>query len=560
MLKRIFSFSNFTLLVALTLSIIAAWYSIIGLTTIFAGAVVPVIIMGSALELAKITATVWLRKYWHRAGLLLKLYLVPAVIAIAFITSMGIFGFLSKAHMDQGVTSGDIQARIAIYDEKIKTEKENIEANRKALKQMDEGVDQVLGRSTTETGAEKAVAMRKSQQKERTRLQNEILQSQKSIQGLNNERAPIAAEVRKVEAEVGPIKYIAALLYGDNPDTNVLERAVRWVIILLVIVFDPLALMLVLAANQSKDWDDEEPVEEKVEEDISEDGYKTTWPTRPNIPGYDDEYVKYPGGVGIPEPVAVKEFDIKDHPYLFTPAGSDTPPGMKPVPIQVYKPEPSDDTLEPCYKCGTPLIIAPGIGPFCPNKDCDVADNTSGVEPIEFTYIPPAPIVINTDPNFEGIKVDGEWVQTGPAFEEKLKATLPEIIESNTIPYQELDGGYVMFDGKHMHKDVLMGMRPDMLKLVADSGRQSKTSFGTSFPALASKGDTFVRVDVLPNKVYKFDGTRWIVINKSQSTSYLYDQEYIKYLVKKIESGEYDIELLSDTEKQQIEDYLTKKD
>ena len=545
---------------ALLLSAVAAWYSVAGLTAIFSAATIPVIIMGGSLELGKIVATVWLHNNWRRAGIVFKLYLIPAITFLMILTSMGIFGYLSKAHSDQSLVSGDVTSKIAIYDEKIKTEKENIEANRKALKQMDEGVDQVLGRSTTETGAEKAVAMRKSQQKERTRLQNEILQSQKSIQGLNNERAPIAAEVRKVEAEVGPIKYIAALLYGDNPDTNVLERAVRWVIILLVIVFDPLALMLVLAANQSKDWDDEEPVEEKVEEDISEDGYKTTWPTRPNIPGYDDEYVKYPGGVGIPEPVAVKEFDIKDHPYLFTPAGSDTPPGMKPVPIQVYKPEPSDDTLEPCYKCGTPLIIAPGIGPFCPNKDCDVADNTSGVEPIEFTYIPPAPIVINTDPNFEGIKVDGEWLQTGPAFEEKLKATLPEIIESNTIPYQELDGGYVMFDGKHMHKDVLMGMRPDMLKLVADSGRQSKTSFGTSFPALASKGDTFVRVDVLPNKVYKFDGTRWIVINKSQSTSYLYDQEYIKYLVKKIESGEYDIELLSDTEKQQIEDYLTKKD
>ena len=552
--------SLITLAVALSLSVIAAYYSIAGLTAIFAAAVVPIMIMGSILELAKVVVTIWLHEYWSRARWLMKLYLVPAVLMLMLITSMGIFGFLSKAHSDQNLVSGDVQAKIAIYDEKIRTEKENIEANRKALKQMDEGVDQVLGRSTDEKGAEKAVAMRKSQQKERTRLQNEILQSQKSIQGLNNERAPIAAEVRKVEAEVGPIKYIAALLYGDNPDTNVLERAVRWVIILLVIVFDPLALMLVLAANQSKDWDDEEPVEEKVEEDISEDGYKTTWPTRPNIPGYDDEYVKYPGGVGIPEPVAVKEFDIKDHPYLFTPAGSDTPPGMKPVPIQVYKPEPSDDTLEPCYKCGTPLIIAPGIGPFCPNKECDVSDNTSGAEPIEFTYIPPAPIVINTDPNFEGIKVDGEWVQTGPAFEEKLKATLPEIIESNTIPYQELDGGYVMYDNKHMHKDVLLGMRPDMLKLVADSGRESKTSFGTSFPALASKGDTFVRVDVLPNKVYKFDGTRWIVINKSQSTSYLYDQEYIKYLVKKIESGEYDIELLSDTEKQQIEDYLTKKD
>ena len=534
MLKRIFSFSNFTLLVALTLSIIAAWYSIIGLTTIFAGAVVPVIIMGSALELAKITATVWLRKYWHRAGLLLKLYLVPAVIAIAFITSMGIFGFLSKAHMDQGVTSGDIQARIAIYDEKIKTEKENIEANRKALKQMDEGVDQVLGRSTTETGAEKAVAMRKSQQKERTRLQNEILQSQKSIAGLNNERAPIAAEVRKVEAEVGPIKYIAALLYGDNPDTNLLEKAVRWVIILLVIVFDPLALMLVLAANQSKDWDDEEPVEEKVEEDISEDGYKTPWPTRPNIPGY-DEYVKYPGGVGITEPVAEKEFDIKDHPYLFTPAGSDTPPGIKPVPIQVYKPEPSDDTLAPCYKCGTPLMNAPGIGPFCPNKDCDVSDNTNGVEPIEITYIPPAPIKVT-----DNVEVITEGV------------TQPK-------PFTELAGGYIVFEGKHMNKEVLKDMRPDVLKLVADNARQSSTNFGTEFPKLAEKSDIFVRVDMLPNRVYKFDGYRWIQVNKEVATSYVHDQEYVKYLVTKIDSGEYDIDLLNDIERQQIEEYLTKK-
>jgi len=510
MLKRIFSFSNLTLLVALALSTIAAWYSIIGLTTIFAGAVIPVIIMGSALELAKITTTVWLRKYWHRAGWLIKLYLVPAVMAIALITSMGIFGFLSKAHMDQGVTSGDVQAKIAIYDEKIKTEKENIEANRKALKQMDEGVDSVLGRSTDEKGAEKAVAMRKSQQKERTRLQNEILQSQKSIQRLNDERAPIATEVRKVEAEVGPIKYIAALLYGDNPDANILERAVRWVIILLVIVFDPLALMLVLAANQSKDWDDEELVEETIEEETITD---TTMPEP-----VQEEVLE--------EPVE-KEFDINDHPYLFTPAGSQTPPGIDPVPIQVYKPETSDTTLEPCYKCGTPLIVAPGIGPFCPNKECDVLDSWA--------------------------------LKDEEAKEEPISVVeLPELILSNTIPYQELDGGYVMFDNKHMHKDVLLSMRPDILKLVADSGKETKTNFGTSFPTIAGKGDTFVRVDSLPNKVYKFDGARWIMVNKDQTNTYLHDQEYIKYLVQKIEEGEYDIELLSEIERQQIEDYLTK--
>ena len=554
MLKRIFSFSNLTLLVALTLSTIAAWYSIIGLTTIFAGAVIPVIIMGSALELAKITTTVWLRKYWHRAGLLLKLYLVPAVMAIALITSMGIFGFLSKAHMDQGITSGDIQAKIAIYDEKIKTEKENIEANRKALKQMDEGVDQVLGRSTTETGADKAVAMRKSQQKERSRLQNEILQSQKSIAELNDARAPIAAEVRKVEAEVGPIKYIAALLYGDNPDANILERAVRWVIILLVIVFDPLAISLVLAANASKGWDDEEepayeaddgPINEEVLEALREQA-KEELPTGELI---SKEEI-------IPEEVIEKSL-LEQHPYLFTPAGSHTPPGVTPVGPQVYKPEPSDATLEPCYKCGTTLIVAPGIGPFCPNKECDVVDGWAleDSEPVEITYIPPAPI-FDDAPNFEAVKVDDKWVQTGPTFE----GNHPDIIENhNTTAFEELEGGYVTFDGKHMHKDVLKNMRPDIFKLAVDSGRESKTSFGTTFPAFAAKGDTFVRVDALPNKVYKFDGARWIVVNKTQSTSYLYDQEYIKYLVEKIDKGEYDIELLSEIEKQQIEEYLTKK-
>ena len=181
---KFLSFSNLTLLVALLLSSVAAWYSIIGLTAIFAGAVIPVIIMGTILEVGKITTTVWLRKYWNRCGFLLKLYLVPAVIALALLTSMGIFGFLSKAHMDQGITSGDVQAKIALYDEKIKTSKENIDVNRKALKQMDEAVDQIMGRSTTETGADKAVAVRRGQQKERGRLLAEIETEQKKLQHL----------------------------------------------------------------------------------------------------------------------------------------------------------------------------------------------------------------------------------------------------------------------------------------------------------------------------------------------------------------------------------------
>jgi hypothetical protein len=110
-----------------------------------------------------------------------------------------------------------------------------------------------------------------------------------------------------------------------------------------------------------------------------------------------------------------------------------------------------------------------------------------------------------------------------------------------------------------MHKDVLKDMRPDVLKLVADNARQSNTKFGTEFPKMAEKTDIFVRVDMLPNKVYKFDGFRWIQVNKEVATSYVHDQEYVKYLVTKIDSGEYDVDLLNDIERQQIEEYLTKK-
>ena len=132
---------------------------------------------------------------------------------------------------------------------KIKIAKDNIAANRKALQQMDAAVDQTMGRSTDEKGADKAVAIRRSQGAERTRLLKEIEAEQKKITALNDERAPIAAEVRKVEAEVGPIKYIAKLLYDDNPDANILEKAVTWMIFIIIFVFDPLAVLLLIASQ-----------------------------------------------------------------------------------------------------------------------------------------------------------------------------------------------------------------------------------------------------------------------------------------------------------------------
>jgi hypothetical protein len=338
--------SYITLAVALSLSVIAAYYSIAGLTAIFAAAVIPIIVMGSILELGKVVITLWLHEYWSRCRWLMKMYLVPAVAVLMLITSMGIFGFLSKAHSDQSLVGGDVQARIAVYDEKIKTEKENIETARRALKQMDEGVDQVLGRSTSETGANRAVALRRSQQKERGRLLAEISQSQKSIAELNETRAPIAAEIRKVEAEVGPIKYIAKLIYGDNPDANLLEKAVTWVIIIIVAVFDPLAIMMLLAATESMKWERQRVFELLRLAPAKELEPEPTAEPEPDTPVVQDSHPK--GWMFSPtsEPPSEKSI-FEQHPYLLEPFVhfKDLVP-MVHKPETTAEPESSDDEDE----------------------------------------------------------------------------------------------------------------------------------------------------------------------------------------------------------------------
>ena len=242
------------LLTGLTISAVAIYYSVVGLTAIFSAAAIPIIIMGSALEVGKLVCASWLKANWERAPRFMKYYMVIAVVVLMLITSMGIFGFLSKAHNDQTLVSGDVGSKIAIFDEKIKTAKDNIESDRKQLKQMDEAVDQIMGRSSDEKGADKANAVRKSQQRDRQALAKDIESNQKIISQLNDEAAPIRAEVRKVEAEVGPIKYIAAFIYGTTPNESMLERAVTWIIILIVIVFDPLAVIMLLAAQMTFGW------------------------------------------------------------------------------------------------------------------------------------------------------------------------------------------------------------------------------------------------------------------------------------------------------------------
>jgi hypothetical protein len=482
-------FGYFTLFVALFISAVAAYYSIVGLTAIFSAAVIPIVIMGASLEVGKVTAAIWLKLNWHRANLTYKLYLVPALIFLMFLTSMGIFGFLSQAHSDQSLVSGDVQAKISVYDEKIRTAKDNIDANRKALKQMDEAVDQVMGRSADEKGADKAVSIRRSQAKERARLLSEIGAEQKTIATVNEARAPIAAEVRKVEAEVGPIKYIAAFVYGDNPETNILERAVRWVIILIVAVFDPLALVLILAAQQSIKWAREDKQEtdqdahNRIDQELAEtkQGLDTT---------QDPKYEPDDGPLTDSEIEQIKTTVAEKYPYLNQPFVhfKDLKPMVATTPELEVVPEPEPPTR----------IIT--------------AEESAQLETVTWPEEPVTAYV--------------------PATAKRYKAPMIPVPETRNV-------------------------RKEM-QLAADNiaGTQARSDFGLKFPDSADKGDMFLRVDYLPNKLFKFNGVKWIEVDKSKTDSYTYDEQYILFLIEKLKTGEYDIDQLSASEQELVADKL----
>jgi hypothetical protein len=467
-------FGYMTLFTALILSLSAAIYSILGLTAIFAAAFWPIVILGGSLEIGKIVTTLWLHKYWARAELQYKLYLCSAVVILMVLTSMGVFGFLSKAHLDQAVPSGDIQAQVQIFDDKIQTQKDNIKTARAALTQMDSAVDQTMGRSNDEKGADKAVTIRRSQARERTVLQNDIAKAQTEISRLQEQRAPIASQARRVEAEVGPIKYIAALIYGDNPDANILEKSVRYVIILIVVVFDPLALTLLLAATKTFEWErgiDIFAARKKQEDSTS---YNEDEPIfdREEIPLEEPEKKLLWGGFGFPMGGV---FTKKEDPVT--------------EPVEELVSDDDDD-------------------------DHDEID-------------------------LEEKEARRAWKEAHPDETIKKHRRLHQLGQIEKLPW--------------MHSDYYQGLTADN---APDGPTGEVRGFGTSFPENAIKGDMFLRVDQLPSALYKFNGVSWIEVDKALSDQHAYDQAYIDHLIEKIDTGEYDPDLLSDAERDSIEQRL----
>ena len=525
--------------VAISLSAVAAFYSIVGLAAIFAAAVWPIVIMGTILEVAKLTVTVWLHEYWRQCKWVMKAYLVPAVVVLMVITSMGIFGFLSKAHIDQVIPTGDKSAQLSLFDERIANERAIIENSRSLIKQMDDTVNGIIsqgesreiklrdGKTIVRSPAELALQVRRSQAADRDRLTRTIEESQAKIVALQEERAPIAKEVRGLEAEVGPIKYIAALIYGDNPDTNLLERAVRWMIIVLVAVFDPLAVMMLLAATESRSWylaskRKDMPDDTPVPPDPDVDATAHTDPPRDPEPE--------------PEPVE-----------------PDVPPVVAPRPAYLDKGGFGFQNLKPMVaEKGQSIEISP--------KTTETAVPYKVLNDDSLEDDPPQPYPMNHN--------------SMPDVDSEPPIVDDPVIDENVDDIDDVNDSNVMRQAKHLWKldnpdltlkeqrkllaNGLLDHEP-WLDYLDDPRIQRECQFGKDFPTKAVRGDMFVMTSVIPTELFKFTGEKWIPIDKTFTDQYAFNEKYIDILIDKLVDGSYDIDLLSDAEREQISRRLNRE-
>jgi len=667
--------SYLILFTALCLSGVAAFYSIVGLTAIFAAAVIPIIIMGGILEVAKLVVTVWLHEYWPRVKTSMKIYLTGAVVTLMFITSMGIFGFLSKAHIQQTAQTGENvaqieqieseiareQSRISRAEEKIQAiqiggtgadqniqaqiDREqtrinsaydriqpaiddvnaqldrNIEFFSKQVDDTDRALEQLATASNLNTDDEQAVkklqalvgatpdgaygpgtarsvraykqslesdkadALQKIEQLKtdaneeiarlRARAEGEIDNSNELISRLRDqlgqdtgadieteiakqtqtiskanvaldtlteEKFALEAEYRILEAEVGPVKYIAEVIYGQA-DKNLLEEAVRWVIIIIVFVFDPLAVMMLLAATESIGWKRSERARQIEEQHPEEDITDT-----PSVDRSTDTNAGAEQAVKSPRDQDQSTFES----HTMVTEQAEEVENYAPV---FAKPEADNDQW------------------YEENNDRMNIIGQNGNDGLHYKEVEQEVVEILEDPARE---------HELELYEEIYQETAPGDDNSALDEYQE----YTDAQGQTTHTDnetvvdpekvarrVWKTQNPDQtikeqeslyergvinklpwehLAARIDDEEFAHVDFGTQFPANPGRGDTYIRVDFLPTKLYKYNGNKWIEIDKNVTDSFTYNDDYIDHLIAKIGSGEYDPELLNDNEREQI--------
>jgi hypothetical protein len=492
----------FALITAISISGVAAYYSIVGLTAIFSGVFIPIIIMGTVLEVGKIVTTVWLHVHWHKVGWIIRYYLSIAVIVLMFITSMGIFGFLSRAHIDATSGVGDNQLIIEQLDQQINVERQRIIDSQRVIAQMDTAINNILNQSSNARTIEnqrggqvanQANTLRNTQKKERDALNKTIDDTNKRIGEINSQKLKLQQEQAKTEAEVGPIKYIAQLIYGDQINKDLLERAVRWVIIIIVAVFDPLAVCLILAVTMSltfsrrdKDAQDIRSQDEKESSGESESG--TT---------IGESRADSQGPIRAPAETIIQYVDRE---------------------VIVEKPV---DRLIVEYQT---------------------------IEVEKIIEVPVEVEVIKT------ITIER------PVEVEVIKEVEVEVIKEvyDHVRMFELAKEIDILLGELKNKDHTIGKLRAQVEILEhpEDFVLNDSVYCKSLPMEGTTGQLFVQYSANGLSVYKWNGDSWLVVDKEQNSSYLLDDPVTDGIITTLATGEIDWEVLTPREQEALEPLL----
>ena len=507
-------FLNFiALLTALSISGVAAYYSIYGLTAIFSGVFLPIVIMGGVLEVGKIVTTVWLHTYWRDLRMFLKLYMSIAVVVLMFITSMGIFGFLSRAHIEITSQAGGGELLIQQVELSISTEQKRIDDARAVMKQMDDAITGLLKgsganaeRDNNRTAAmtTQATKLRESQKKERDALNKSIDESNKRIAGLSKEKLKLKQEDLKLQAEVGPIKYIAQLIYDDElPGQSILEKAVRWVIIIIVAVFDPLAVAMVLGVTMvmNKRREEKETLAAaKVHDDIAHEIDRV-----------------------IEKIVEVEVEKVRE------------------VPVEVIR------EVEVIKEIEVPVEVI---------REVEVIKEIEVIREIEKIVEIEKPVEV-----IKEIKI--EDTDKLEELQNEIKSLLEELEQKDQLLAARLQAIESDVNDPVETQSSTTSILPDLEEVLAvkpdNAAPEMVVTFGTDFPKSAQNGQMFLKLDVIPSQLFKYNGNKWIQVDKEMNSSYANNQRVILMLMERLSSGEAEWDDLTAAEQEAVAPYLNRK-
>lgn len=645
-------FAILTLLVALSISAIAAYYSIVGLAAIFAAAVVPIILMGAVLEVGKIVSTVWLHTFWKKAPKLTKAYLSSAVLILMFITSMGIFGFLSKSHIQQTAKSQDQVAQISTIDSNISRANAKIirwtdeidrisqgtnsrvdilvDKEQEILEQLYSRIDKEKSQARTQSdkniqlqndriaqarqrkddniknieikynnGLNNSAKSKEIDQEKKNevgvaasaqrniraiqktleatllsvdskytkqittitgridKLRNQsnvktddidgrveelegfVTNEQKKVDGFRSAKSKIETSVRQLEAEVGPIKYIAEFIYGEDADRNLLEAAVRWVIIIIVAVFDPLAIMLVLAATMQIRWIREEKHGPEAKElRIKELEMK--------IEEYNEFLIKLESELDrLTQEGEEKSERITELESAIEEVNNDKVKAVSELEKLVEKDKNKYST------------IIDGLTDDLTESKITGKEQSKTIKELKAQIKD----LENKEPEIREVEVEVEkLVEDETKIREANAATKLKDQEAKELANQVRARDAAMERLNEKYKLVEKPMLEQLAPVADDEEDDNEippAAFGSVYPDSPKNGQLFTKTDVFPHSLYKFNGKKWIDVDKNGTDSYL-TEEYVRHLVEAVAKGETELEDLTDQEKTEMTDFLSK--